>query len=163
MDHLPTGPVMSVAIFPRRPKLLYGGDNDLVAKFNSELFRYALHAGRENVPVLAALPIASTLQELATTPVVAWFRIGGAIIDDQFIQISRNAATFQILQSENEYVSEVMNLDSVVELISDGSVRQRSWKATIDVLDLVRRATYFREFGISMFRPLHRPYVILCS
>lgn len=73
-----------IGVFPRRPKLKDEESADVHWKVNSELHSFANEARKFRVPVFAAMPLARSIIELASTQSVYWRQLGGEVGDEHF-------------------------------------------------------------------------------
>ena len=69
--------VRVIAVFPRRPKIKELNSNEIVVKFNQEIFLKAHHARDLRIPVIAGVPICTSVGALGSVSNCAWFQLGG--------------------------------------------------------------------------------------
>ena len=69
--------VQLVSVFARRPKVIQPGGEDITVKFNDLLFDIARLFSTLGIPVLAGVPVVSSLGNLRLDSRCAWFLISG--------------------------------------------------------------------------------------
>ena len=79
--------VKLVAVFARRPKVGYSGDDHILAKFNSSILRHAFLARSFGIPVLAGVPLISDLASFRINSECRWFIVDGSISDTRDLKI----------------------------------------------------------------------------
>ncbi len=70
-----------VACFPRRPKVNRIDQDHVITKINALLFAYDGKASTYGIPVLAGVPLVSSLSQLVSSRRSAWFRLHGQTED----------------------------------------------------------------------------------
>jgi hypothetical protein len=151
-------PISIVAVFPRRPKVLYGGDAEIVIKINRELFMYAEHAEPFGIPVFAGVPVVSSLFELACDPLVAWFTISPSeAADDQFVRLDRAQGRVVLVARSSDDIVGPLESEEVATLVRSHTT-STTWGEAVHSLSVIRRETY--GWGYPPFAG-YKPYVVL--
>ena len=68
-------PVRIVTAFPRRPKILPDRSNRILMKLNGQLFNYASESSGRGIPVIAGVPLVTSLPTLRLNARCCWFEI----------------------------------------------------------------------------------------
>ena len=145
-----------VAVFPRRPKVLYGGDTEVAVKFNRELFVFAHHVASFGIPVFAAAPVASSLLEMMQGQPSAWFEIIPNENPGELLQLVRDERGNLPTATSDAAVRGPLSVRGVLQAIHARAHRQ-TWPTVLATLANARKQTY--GFGYPMFRG-YRPYVV---
>ncbi len=70
-------PIRVVAMYARRPKISDPGQDQILVKFNRELFLHARRLRDVDIPVFAGVPRVSTIMDLCIGAPCSWFEING--------------------------------------------------------------------------------------
>lgn len=62
-----------IAVFPRRPKVIYPGQDWVLVKFNDILFQTALVSKDKGIPVFSGVPLVSSMENMSLDAQCAWF------------------------------------------------------------------------------------------
>lgn len=146
-----------VAVFPRRPKILTSGSQEVYVKFNRILFDVAGKARRFGIPVFAGVPLISSLGSLADDPDCAWFLIQSRSSSSSSDVVHRmDLASRRLLTSREEGVEGP--LDSK-QLLAQVELHARSywWPEAAENLRKLRKRDdgrlFFFPFGSGAYRP----------
>ncbi len=147
--------VRIAAIYPRRPKIRYAGDDHVVIKFNQSLFKAAEEGTSLGIPVLAGAPIASSLFDLSEASSRMWFSMNHTHCPhEEDVLCKVNLANGQHEISCEESITTI----SEEELFDHIQARSQvmSWIDCVDILREFKR----RLPGGSFFGAGYRPFYI---
>ena len=144
--------VRVAAVFARRPKIFKPWDDTIQVKFNDSLFRAANEGRRIDVPVLAGVPLVSSLFELTAGFRTLWFHLDPyAPIEDVVLEIALSAPTFDHTAASPLSLIAEQRLYEVIHL--SGACRQ--WSQWVDCLmefrSVIRWGWRFFSFTYSPF------------
>jgi hypothetical protein len=145
-----------LAVFARRPKVLVPGDREVTVKFSQILFEVARKAQNFGIPVLAGVPLISTLEGLADGPECSWFLIQdhSGSPDDVIHRI--DLAERRLLTETHEDVEGPLSAERLLSHLA-ASTQLYSWpEAMLTLKELRRRDVqryFYFPFGASPYRP----------
>lgn len=128
--------IQIVACFARRPKVSYAGQDCILVKFNEMLFEYATAASGNGIPVLAGVPLVSSLSQLTSNRESAWFEIVGEDhkLDDAWCRLAIPDGTI-IDKSDPSHVIGPLTPDQLRKLVNE----QAELMLWSDAAELIRR------------------------
>lgn len=147
--------VRVVALFPRRPKVSTPNQDDVLVKFNASLFDYATNAADVGIPVLAGVPLVSSLPALVECA-TAWFHIRpGGPAADALCRLSLPEGK-AIEGISSDYLDQFRTSEEIVSVVREAT-RSVSWTEAADNLrHLKRQSAGERVYPwASGYQPMH--------
>jgi hypothetical protein len=145
-----------VAVFARRPKILTPCAKEIYIKFNERLFEVAQKARCHGIPVIAGVPLVSSLGCLADKPPCAWFLIQSQLGKPGDVIHKLDLTRERLLTENREGVEGPLGSSRLLEHI-EMSAQSYRWPAAVQVLRELRRTDdgrlLFFPFGGSPYRP----------
>jgi hypothetical protein len=143
-----------VAVFPRRPKVLSPGDNRVFVKFNQQLFQSAHGAEEAGIPVLAGIPLVSSLMDFGLHCHYAWFQIRSKAIPQKDliweVDLDGNIMGENL---NNVPIEGPLDDDEILDIVHTAT-STLSWDETIERIRMVRPVSHgdtilsrFFDFG----------------
>lgn len=126
-----------IAIYPRRPKVLHTGDDHIAVKFNDSLFRAASIGEELRLPVMAGVPLASSLVKLALDARRMWFRLYPSGVGDAFVMVDLSEG---IRHTEGSIRISVVPEDALLKLVL-AETEPQPWEDIVRKLSIFKRLT----------------------
>jgi len=123
-----------ISVFARRPKVNRPGEQQVLVKFNTELFDWAAEAEALGIPTFAGLPLVSSLTDLTLDCACAWFWVGPHRGEDVELILSLDGDVVRN-SSGKPHVHGPIELPDVERRVRE-SAKTLPWK---DALDRIRQ------------------------
>jgi hypothetical protein len=145
-----------VAVFARRPKVVIQGDREINVKFNSSVFKIAAVARAHGVPVLAGVPLISSLGDLAAKTSCMWFAVETADSTANIVTKRINWHDKVLIIESHGTLGDPVSPKEIVTHV-DLIAESYDWSAAVDVLKKLRLPEDYQTphlfFGLGTYRP----------
>lgn len=150
----PTQAVKIVRVFARRPKVTTPNQLSIEVKFNESIFETIELSVSLGIPTIAAVPLASSIIDLALDTDCAWFELVG-MEKDLVYNISLEGKILR-QSTDSLAVIEVRNEQELID-IAFNKCQPVEWMTVIENLKLFRsvssRGSFW--FGLGRYRPFY--------
>lgn len=150
--------VQILTVFARRPKILLTQPNHITMKINRDLLEYAHASIIRKIPVIAGIPLASSLCELRADSPCSWYNLEPFTSSNNECFIEMNAEGHVIPETPEQIPPSTPLTDSeILALAKSSSVF--SWNEAVSSLSDIRRVSRSplssRFFFFGGYRPFH--------
>ena len=153
--------VRLVSIFPRRPKVAFPGDTEILVKFNSSILRHAHLARTYGIPVLAGLPLVSDLSKYRIDSSCAWFVVNGTKTGQTDLEV--------LLSKQGEILDHVGPLKTIRGPVGDKEIIQNvestaetgEWDSWLYVIREIGMKVRPEERRYFWFLPAYKPFYLV--
>jgi hypothetical protein len=137
-SHVDTG-VRLIEVFPRRPKVWYADQRDVLVKFNASILKYAARAETFGVPIFAGVPLVSSLFRLRLDCEIAWFLLKPGLqeIEDLYCRLAVPGGQ-TLEKSKSDALTGPLHRDTLIRIV-EASTRIKSWDQVVEELRQLRR------------------------
>lgn len=155
----PYYPVRLVNVFARRPKVDFPGQAYIDVKFNSTLFDVASNSANAGIPMLAGVPLVSSLMDLSLATPCAWFSLLGKEGSDVCYRLALDGS-IDDRSLRSSAVRGPLYENEIIELALESS-RKMPWHEAVENLRMIRRGAKRHESYWFMFGGRYYPFSLM--
>lgn len=148
-----------LSVFARRPKITRPADDRIIVKFNGELFDVARFSRSFGIPVLAAVPVVSSILDVTLEAPCQWFHLTPSaqeIHDVELTLTPDGALNDQVIP---DAVTGPLNAEELVTIVRE-TTRPVTWDEGIRNLRKIRSSTNVKR-GTFPFFGGYKPFNIM--
>lgn len=153
-ESLDLSDIRVLTAYARRPKVRHPGDDQIVMRMNEELYVAASRGAEMGCPVLAGIPLVSTLRDLVLGAPCRWFLVHGTGLTEGVPDLVRIETRSGELPEHPVGVSAV-DAGDIAAIAANA--RRMSWGEAVNAIRSLR--TPYEEFqgwwGRGSYRPFH--------
>jgi hypothetical protein len=132
--------------FPRRPKIIHAGDESILVKMNSVLFSSAIISSAFRIPVLAGVPLISSLLHFTLSVPCAWFLIEP--VEQSDTEFYLHISDKRVVTVPANGISGPLNIDEILGVITS-KCKEMDWGQARESMRLIKEQGngYHGPFG----------------
>jgi len=152
--------VRIIAVFARRPKVLTPNDDEIFVKFNQHLFEITSNAAKVSIPVLAGVPLVTSLMDFGLHTNCAWFHLKEtALKEDTLLRLSLDCNIITGKTSDQS-ITGPLREEQILECICH-QTQQSSWDDAIQRIRIVRSDSEDLGAFYGLFGSGYKPFYML--
>ena len=148
-----------LSVFARRPKVTRPGDDRIIMKLNAELFDVARRSHEFGIPVLAAVPVVASIEDVTLGAPCQWYRLSPDSLDVRDLEVTLASDGSSKGAVIPDVVTGPMNADAIVGIVHKAT-RSVSWDEGVESLRTIRTRTK-AERGTFPYFGGYKPFNIM--
>lgn len=155
--------VRLISVFPRRPKVSFPGQGEILVKFNSSILGWASAAQSLGIPVFAGVPLVSDLSAYRFNTHCSWFYLLGyefARFDIEIL-LSRKGEFIDHSISHEEFLCGPLDRQAILEHTRNNSGRDQ-WQTWLEKIRSIREILAGRDFSMyGIYGATYKPFFLV--
>ena len=150
--------VRIIAAFARRPKVFSSDKSSILVKINSQLLVSATLGSNSGIPVLAGVPLVTSLFDYSIETPCNWFNILPNSPNKENFEFCIPIGNQALMPSLSPYISGPLERSQIIDIIDSGS-QVVSWMEAVEGMRTIQRAG--TQYALPWFAGLYRPFFLV--